>query len=308
MDEGMVLQVRRFNRVVTQRVGALEDRYLARGRPLGEARVLWEIGDDGCDIRSLRSRLGLDSGYLSRLLRSLEAADLVTVGPSARDRRVRTAQLTSSGRAERALLDQRSDELAQSFLAPLDKGQRDRLVTAMGEVERLLTAAMVEMRPVDPADPDAQHCLGEYFAELDRRFDTGFEASTSVAADVDELSPPAGLFLVAMLRAEPIGCGALKFDEGEPTEIKRLWVAPSARGLGIGRRLLTELETRARDHGSRAVRLDTNRTLSEAIALYRSAGYYAIDRFNDQPYAHHWFQKDLDAGRQRSSGEIHFST
>ena len=101
MDDVLIGQVRRFNRTVTQRVGALNDRFLARGRPLGEARVLWEIGDTGCDVRSLRSRLDLDSGYLSRLLRSLEGDGLITVDQRAADRRVRTAHLTASGAAER---------------------------------------------------------------------------------------------------------------------------------------------------------------------------------------------------------------
>jgi DNA-binding MarR family transcriptional regulator len=87
MNSELVGQVRRFNRVVTQRVGALDDHFLSRDRPLGEARVLWEVGSDGCDVRELRSRLDLDSGYLSRLLRSLEAAGLVTVKRSAFARR-----------------------------------------------------------------------------------------------------------------------------------------------------------------------------------------------------------------------------
>src|SRR3954463_10872473 len=112
MAGGAVEQVRRFNRTVTQRVGALNDHYLARDRPLGEARMLWEIGADGCDVRILRARLGLDSGYASRLLRSLEAAGLVTVTASPRDARVRTARLTKKGRTERVLLDRRSDALA----------------------------------------------------------------------------------------------------------------------------------------------------------------------------------------------------
>src|SRR3984957_11472593 len=139
MDVSMVSQVRRFNRTVTQRVGALDDEFLARDRPLGQARLLWEIGPDGNDVRALRARLDLDSGYLSRLLRSLEADGLVTVGPGGTDARVRTARLTSAGQAERAVLDQRSDELAASILAPLSARQRSRLITAMGEVERLLT-------------------------------------------------------------------------------------------------------------------------------------------------------------------------
>src|SRR5690348_12382649 len=111
----MVAQVRSFNRLVTQSVGALQDRYLSRDLPLGEARLLWEVGD-GCDVRELRARLGLDSGYVSRLLRSLEQAGLVSVEPSSRDRRVRAVRLTAAGRRERRLLDRRSDELARTLL------------------------------------------------------------------------------------------------------------------------------------------------------------------------------------------------
>jgi DNA-binding MarR family transcriptional regulator/GNAT superfamily N-acetyltransferase len=290
MDRGMVTQVRRFNRVVTQRVGALDDRFLARDRPLGEARVLWEIGADGCDVRVLRERLGLDSGYLSRLLRSLEAAGLATVAPGEHDRRVRVASLTPAGREERALLDRRSDELAASFLDPLSERQRARLVAAMGDVERLLTAALVEIAPLDPAHPHAQHCLRAYVAELDERFPGGFDPARSISADAPELRPPAGLLLVATLHGEPVGCGAVKLHPGAPTELKRMWVSPSARGLGVGRRLLAELEARA---DADVVRLETNGTLEEAIALYRSAGYAEVAPFNDEPYAHHWFEKRL---------------
>src|SRR5262245_51720980 len=221
----MVARVRRFNRIVTEPGGALEDHYRARNRPLGQARVLWEIGAHGCDVGTLRLRLALDSGYLSRLLRELEADDLVVVEPSERDRRVRTARLTPAGRAERALLDRRSDELARSLLEPLDEGHRDRLVAAMGEVERLLTASMVQVQRVDPADPRARYCVAEYFAELDRRFRTGFDPAASISADDDELRLPAGLLLLATLRDDPIGCGALKFHRGEPAELKRMWVA-----------------------------------------------------------------------------------
>src|SRR5262245_24931546 len=113
--EAMVEQVRRFNRTVTQRVGALDDHYLSRDLPLGQARLLWEIGLEGCDVRSLRARLDLDAGYLSRLLRSLEAAGLVVVEPGATDRRVRRARLTRAGRRERSLLDRRSDDLAAAI-------------------------------------------------------------------------------------------------------------------------------------------------------------------------------------------------
>jgi DNA-binding MarR family transcriptional regulator/GNAT superfamily N-acetyltransferase len=274
-------------------VGALNDRYLARDRPLGEARLLWEIGQDGCDVRLLRSRLGLDSGYLSRLLRSLESAGLVVVAPSSRDRRVRTARLTSAGAAERELLDERSQELARSFLEPLSASRRERLVAAMHEVELLLTAGLVETKVADPSEPAAEHCLREYFAELGRRFDAGFDPALSIPAAHDELRPPAGLLLVATLRGEPVGCGALKFHDGEPAELKRMWVAGSVRGLGIGRRLLGDLERRAAAGGARIVRLETNDALEEAIALYRSSGYREVEAFNSEPYAHHWFEKHL---------------
>ena len=156
MDTEAIVEVRRFNRIVTQRVGALDDHFLSRDRPLGEARLLWEIGTDGCDVRALRSRLGLDSGHASRLLRSLEADGLVEVVPGVSARRARTARLTRAGLDERAELDKRSEELARSLLQPLPAGQRDRLVASMREVERLLTAALVEIRPVDPAEPDAR--------------------------------------------------------------------------------------------------------------------------------------------------------
>ena len=292
-SKGLIAEVRRFNRLVTERVGALQDHYLARDRPLGQARVLWEIGPDGCDVRTLRSRLGLDSGYLSRLLRELERDGLLVLEANERDRRVRTARLTPAGVAERRLLDRRSDALARSLLEPLSAAQRERLVHAMGEVERLLTSAMVEVRRVDPADPAARFCVREYFAELDRRFRTGFDPGASISADDDELRLPRGLMLVATLRDEPIGCGALKFHGEAPTELKRMWVAPSARGLGIGRRILAELESEAARLGSRVLHLETNGSLTEAIALYRSSGYVEVDAFNDEPYAHHWFEKRL---------------
>jgi DNA-binding MarR family transcriptional regulator/ribosomal protein S18 acetylase RimI-like enzyme len=298
MEPGMVDGVRSFNRTVTQRIGALQDAFLSRDRPLGQARLLWEIGQDGgpVDVRLLRSRLDLDSGYLSRLLRALEADGLVVVEPSGVDGRVRVARLTARGRAERAILDRRSDEVATSILGPLSGRQRTRLVAAMAEVERLLMASTVLVRPCPPGDPDARTCLRAYFAELADRFEAGFDPARSIPAGDAELTPPAGLLLVATLHAEPVGCGALKLHGDGPAEIKRMWVAPSARGLGLGRRLLAELEERASDHHVRTLRLETNGALAEAIGLYRSAGYREVPAFNEEPYAHHWFEKTIQPG------------
>ncbi|MER6538259.1 helix-turn-helix domain-containing GNAT family N-acetyltransferase [Streptomyces sp900105755] len=297
MDEAQaqIDQVRRFNRTVTERVGVLHDRYLGRDRPIGEARLLWEIGGQGQDVRRLRERLGLDSGYVSRLLRSLEADGLVAVEPQPQDRRVRTVRLTEKGRAERALLDGRSDELAGSMLQPLNAGQRARLVAAMAEVDRLLTAGTVTLDVIDPDHPDARHCLLAYFAELQERFDTGFDPARSLLPDAGELRPPRGLFLVARLHGEPVGCAGVKLPSGAPAEIKRMWVAPQARRLGVARRFLTELETQAARHGYDTLRLDTNKTLDSAINLYHSYGFQEVPAFNDEPYAHHWFEKRIAA-------------
>ena len=300
MDAVATRRLRSFNRSVTQRIGVLEESFLARGRPYGASRVLWEIGD-GTDLRALRARLDLDSGYLSRVVQSLERAGLVEVAPGREDRRVRTVRLTAAGREERAELDRRSDTLAWSLLEPLSARQRARLVDAMGEVERLLTAGLVEVAVEDPASAAARFCLESYYAEIDRRFDGGFVLARARQVAAAELVAPAGLLLVARLRGEPVGCGALRLHAGAPAEIKRMWVAPAARGLGLGRRLLGELERRARAHGAGRVRLDTNASLREAIALYRSAGYEEVPAFNDEAYAHHWFEKRLAAQGSRST-------
>jgi DNA-binding MarR family transcriptional regulator/GNAT superfamily N-acetyltransferase len=294
MSQAMVDQVRRFNRTVTERVGALSDDFLGLERPLGEARLLWEIGPDGCEVRLLRSRLGLDSGYLSRLLRSLEAAALVELMASGSDRRVRVAQLTAAGRVARAALDERADEHARSLLVPLSARQRERLVAAMHEVERLLTAASVKITAVDPEHPDARYCIAEYVAELNRRSERGFDPSVGATALPHEVRPPAGQFFVAYLRGEAIGCGAVKHHAGAPAEIKRMWIAPAARGIGLGRRLLAELERCASAGGARVARIETSATLTEALALYRSTGWVEVPAFNDEPFADHWFEKPLD--------------
>ena len=304
MDRDGVEVVRRFNRVVTQRVGALDEEYLARGRPLGASRLLWEVGaedgrDDGgggdaAEVRALRHRLDLDSGYLSRLLRRLEADRLVTVDTDPGDGRRREVRLTEAGRAERAVLDERSDAPAWSVLDALEPPRRAELVAAMSTVVRLLTAGAVRVAIEDPGSADAQLCMRSYFADLDTRFDTGFDPARALPVDADELVPPRGLLLVARLHGEPVGCGALKLHRQGIAEIKRLWVSPSTRGMGVGRRLLRELERYATERHAKTTRLDTNRTLTEAIALYRTEGYREVPPFNDELYADHWFEKSLD--------------
>jgi ribosomal protein S18 acetylase RimI-like enzyme len=224
----------------------------------------------------------------------------VVVRTGAGDGRERVAHLTAAGRSEWLVLDKRSDDLARSMLTPLSSHQRERLVAAMGEVERLLLASMIEVEICAPADPHARFCIRSYFAELADRFEDGFDPAASISADDLELTPPAGLLLVAAIHSEPAGCGALKFHDDGSAEVKRMWVAHSVRGLGLGRRMLTELEAHAVKRKVRILRLETNRSLDEAISLYRSAGYREVAAFNDEPYAHHWFEKRLgDSARGR---------
>jgi DNA-binding MarR family transcriptional regulator len=293
MNPAQIRQVRRFNRLVTRRVGALDQSYLSRGRPLAEARLIFEIGLAGVDVRSLRAALDLDSGYLSRLLRALTAEGLVEVVKGQGDARVRRVTLTAKGRAELAAYDRLSDELAQSILAPLAHPERERLLAAMAEVERLLRAGavVVAFEPADSAD--AVWCLEHYFAELARRFDAGFDPENGNAVGAEEMTPPHGWFILARLDGRPVGCGALLRLGADVGEVKRMWTAPEARGLGVARRIIAALEAAARAAGVTTLRLDTNRALKEAHALYRKLGFVETARYNDNPYADHWFEKDI---------------
>ena len=286
-------RVRAFNRAVTTRIGALEDHYLGSARSLGSSRVLWEVEGSGIDVRDIRARLELDSGYLSRLLRSLEREGLVAVASSPADSRVRTVRPTDEGRTERAELDRRSNELAASLLAPLSAGQRRRLVDAMDTVRRLLDAGLVEVEPADAASDDARHCLAAYYHELARRFPDGFDPGRSLHPDTGEFAVPTGLFVLARLHGRAIGCGAVLFHDGEPAYIKRMWVDDEVRGMGVGRRILAALEQAARGQGAASVTLETNASLTEAIAMYRASGYEEVEPFNDEIYADHWFEKRL---------------
>jgi len=293
MGESQLQHIRRFNRLITQRVGALEVDYLRRGRPLAEARLLFEIGDDGVEVRTLRSKLKLDSGYLSRLLQSLKEQGLIAMAKGDGDGRRRRVSLTRKGGAERAAYDRLSDNLAASMLGSLDASEQSRLLAAMGDVERLIRAASVKVAAEAADSVEARLCLDAYFRELAARFETGFDVAADDSARVKDMTPPSGLFVIARLDGDAVGCGGFKRIDKTTGEIKRVWTAPPARGLGVARRVLRTLEAAAREKGLKSLRLDTNRALTEAHALYRSEGYREIARFSDNPYADHWFEKRL---------------
>jgi DNA-binding MarR family transcriptional regulator/GNAT superfamily N-acetyltransferase len=291
MDE--VAALRSFNRAWTQRVGALDDSFLGTGRPLGPSRVLFEIGPAGVGVGELRDRLGLDAGYLSRLLRRLERDGLVATAADPDDARRRVATLTAAGHEAWRELETRSDEVARRILAPLSASKRARLADALHTADGLVRAATAEFVEVDAASAPAQAAMTEYFAELARRFPSGFDATGYLQPE--DYNPPNGRFFVAVSDGEVIGCGGLVWMDATAAEIKRMWIDPAWRGWGLATRLLRHLEQTALAAGYRVTRLDTNPVLLEAIAMYRGAGYRDIARYNDNPYAGLWFEKDLAA-------------
>jgi DNA-binding MarR family transcriptional regulator/GNAT superfamily N-acetyltransferase len=294
--------IRRFNRTYTPKIGALDDSFLGSGLSLAAARLLYEVGPNGAAVRDLRVRLGLDSGYLSRLLRSLEQHGLVSVLDDPADRRRRVCRLTPTGRRRWSRLDARSDEVAAQLLEPLTAGQRSRLADALEIAELLIRTSTVAIELVDPTGDDATTALSAYFDELDARFPDGFDRRDALGVGASTMSAPGGALLVAVADDRTVvGCGGIQPHDDDTAEVKRMWIHPDWRGAGLGRRLLVELEQRCVALGYTTVVLDTNATLTEAIAMYEAAGYRPTEQYNDNPYAQHWFTKPL-SGATSSSG------
>ncbi|CUR59911.1 GCN5-related N-acetyltransferase [metagenome] len=287
----LVATLRQFNRTWSQRVGVLDDSFLGSGRALGPSRVLFEIGYAGATVLQLRDRLGLDSGYLSRLLRQLEAEALVELVTDPDDRRRRLARLTESGRVAWQELEARSDDLARRLVDPLTRRQRDELGAALRTAERITRAATVELAVISPTSSQARAALRSYFDELDRVFTDGFDPGVSPARP-----HPRTTFVAAVSDGEPVACGVLLPLADGFAEIKRMWVHGEWRGLGLGGRMLRRLEEEARSQGYRGVRLDTNGALETAISMYAAAGYRQIERYNDNPYAERFFEKVFQPG------------
>jgi DNA-binding MarR family transcriptional regulator/N-acetylglutamate synthase-like GNAT family acetyltransferase len=286
-----VAAFRRFNRYFTRRIGALDDHYLGQDRPLGEARLLFEIGN-GVSLRELRGRLGLDAGYLSRMAKALEAQGMVRLTVPAHDSRLRMIELTPAGHVEVKEQNRRANALAAGLLHTLSEPQRAELTEAMATAQRLLRLAGITIALVDGAAEDARTCLDAYAADLDARFPEGFDKTDLVRPE--EVTGDAGAFFVAYEEGRPVGCGALRTLEPGVGEIRHVWVDAGARRLGLARRLLAELEQAAVEHDFIVVRLDTHATLTEAQAMYRACGYAEIPAYVDHVYADHWFEKRLD--------------
>lgn len=169
--------------------------------------------------------------------------------------------------------------------------------TIPGFVEAIATEVpgMVLLRPEPAEAAESQWMLEQYYAEIDDRFEHGLDRDNVLTTDVDEISPPNGVFLAGRLAGEPVACGVLKKVAPDVADIKRMWVSDRVRGRGVGRRLLERLVAEGRAMGLRRVQLETNRALTEAIELYRSAGFTEVEPFNDEPHAHHWFALEFDS-------------
>ncbi|HCO54470.1 MAG TPA: PadR family transcriptional regulator [Pelagibacterium sp.] len=291
MSHDPIARFRRFSRAVTSEVGALDDSFLGRARPLGSARVLNAIGHGRTDIAQLRDYLGLDSGLMSRLLRGLEEEGLVETRPDPKDGRRRLLALTAAGRDEFTAYEDISNARAETLLARHPRPEA--LLAAMDLVASALGRDRISFEEVDPRSEAARFCLQQYYEELARRFEEGFDVKRSADPDAIDMIRPRGAFILAVSDGLPIGCVGLKGTKKGYAEIKRLWVAPSARGLGLAHRLMAATEGAARDLGIALLRLDTNRALPEAIAMYRKTGWTEIDRFNDDPYPDFFFEKRL---------------
>ncbi|OCX67120.1 PadR family transcriptional regulator [Thioclava sp. SK-1] len=292
MTQDSISRFRRFSRAVTSQMGVLDQDFLGLGRPLGPARVLNAIGHGLHDISQLREYLRLDSGLMSRLLRQLEAEGLITTTPGAEDKRRRQAHLTPAGATEYAAYERLSDARAHDCLARHPKP--DALLAAMDLVASALGRDHIQVQLADPCGQAAQDCLEAYYADLSSRFGQRFDPVRSGDPEASAMRPPDGAFVLAVSDGLAIGCGGLKplADSDMPTgEVKRVWVSPNARGMGVSRQLMQALEGHARDLGMRRLRLDTSAKLSEARGLYRATGWTEVARYNDNPYADHFFEK-----------------
>jgi GNAT superfamily N-acetyltransferase len=199
--------------------------------------------------------------------------------------------LTEAGRERWAELERRSDERARLLVDPLTGRQRDRLARALAEADLLVRAATVTLEQADPADGKAAEAVDRYFAEIGRRF--GFNPAGESDKDARLLIPPAGTFVIAVSDGVAVACGGLQTIGDGVGELKRMWVHDDWRGAGLGSRLLRHLEDQAHALGHVVVRLDTNASLTEAIAMYERAGYQRVERYNDNPWATDFFEKKL---------------
>lgn len=285
-----VQTVRRFNRFFTRRIGVL-DPYLGSELSLTDVRVLYELAHREAPVASeLARELGLDGGYLSRILRRFEAAGWINRNPSPKDARQSVLALTAEGRRTFEPLEQRSREDAAALLAPLPPARRQEVVDAMQRIETLLEPASSAAPPQvavlrDPVPGDIgwvvqQH--GEiYWREYgwDRRFEA---LVAGIAAEfVNKFQPEWERCWIAELDGERVGAVFVVRKSATTAQLRMLILTPQARGLGLGGRLTDECIRFARAKGYRKMVLWTNSCLTAARGIYAKRGFRLV---KSEPY------------------------
>jgi DNA-binding MarR family transcriptional regulator/GNAT superfamily N-acetyltransferase len=279
-----VAAVRRFNRLYTRTIGALQESLLQSGFSLTEARVLYELAQrPGSTATGLGRELGLDSGYLSRILQRFDRDGLISRVASEADRRQSVLSLTDTGRDAFAPLDARSRDEIAALLGAFPEFAQAELVAAMGRIESLLAAPAQAttpwlLRPHRAGDIGwvvARH--GALYAE-EYGFDARFEALVArVAGDfLARHDPVCERCWIAERDGVSIGSVFLVRDSDQIARLRLLIVEPAARGLGVGRRLVAECIGFARMAGYRRITLWTNDVLAAARAIYQQAGFRLV--------------------------------
>ena len=299
--------VRRFNRFYTRLVGALDEAHLSSPHTLAEVRLLFELAHRESPTAShLVADLGIDAGHLSRMLRRLERRHLVKRTRSAADGRESHLSLTTAGRAAFRTLDSLASDAIARLLDPLDEGQQRRLVDAMGTIGALLGAPDTEASPSEPAyilRPPRPGDLGwivhRHGVLFTREFgfNLAFEALVAkiVADYVESYDAARDSCWIAERKGERVGSVFVVKDPARPgvARLRLLLLEPSARGLGIGRRLVDECTRFAREAGYHTISLFTTNVLGAARRIYADAGYRVVhtephDAFGPRLTAETW--------------------
>ena len=287
-----VAAVRAFNRFYTQKIGVLEEGLLHSRYSLPEVRVLWELAHRGvATAKELRQDLALDAGYLSRLLTALEGRHLVTRKPAPDDKRRLLLSLSARGKRVFHDLDVRSAEEIERLMRPLDAAGRRSLVGSMQTIEALLAgdkpeteAAPLVIRDPRPGDLGwIVHRHGVLYAE-EYRWDARFEALVAeiVAGFVKTYDRARERCFVAERAGAVVGSVFCVAQAKTVAKLRLLYVEPSARGHGIGRRLVDECIRFARAAGYRRMELWTNSVLVDARRIYERAGFVLV---GEEPHA-----------------------
>jgi len=294
--DGQVATVRGFNRFYTRQIGLLDEGLLESEFSLTEARVLYELAhQDDLTATDLCRDLGLDAGYLSRLLKTFEARGFVSRTPSDRDARQTVLALTPAGRAAFAPLEKASRDKVAALLDPLSADERTGLVAAMGVIQRLWGGAPAPrvpyiLRPHQPGDIGWIIHRQAVLYHREYGWDDGFEALVAeiLAGFIKTFDPKRECCWIAEREDEIVGSVFLMCESDDIARLRLLYVEPAARGLGIGHRLVDECIRFARANGYRTLTLWTNDILTAARRIYEAAGF---DLVAEEP--HHSFGKDL---------------